>query len=204
MDFDIEALNWDIERRMDRAKAVAIKIKEIVSGRDVRTAMEYGCGTGLVSFNLIHDFEEIILADSSTGMIDVLNNKINESGIKNMIPMRLDLTEDSYTDKKPDIIYAAMVLHHIKNIGQMIESFYTVLNPDGILCIIDLDKEDGSFHAHEPNYDGHNGFSHEFIKEQFLCAGFFDVEVGTFYKDEVIRLEKKVPYSLFYATGVKK
>ncbi len=40
-------------------------------------AMEFGCGTGFISFNLIDSFKSITLIDSSKNMIDILSNKTN-------------------------------------------------------------------------------------------------------------------------------
>lgn len=52
-DFDELALTWDNEpRRVERAKVVANDIIKAISNLDNMSGLEYGCGTGLLSFNL--------------------------------------------------------------------------------------------------------------------------------------------------------
>ena len=60
-----------------------------------------------------------------------------------------------------------MVLHHIQDISRLANKFYTLLNDGGQVIIVDLDKEDGSFHKNEPGFNGHNGFEQEKLKEIF-------------------------------------
>ena len=75
MSFDDYARTWDTERRINRAKIVADKIADSVDIDRNYSAMEFGCGTGLVSFNLYDKFKRITLIDTSKGMIDILNSK---------------------------------------------------------------------------------------------------------------------------------
>lgn len=85
MNFDEKSVTWDNEKRMNRAKIVAEEISKAVSITKANTAMEFGCGTGQVSFNLQDKFKKIVLVDTSKGMIEILNSKIQENGIKNMM-----------------------------------------------------------------------------------------------------------------------
>lgn len=48
------------------------------------TALEYGCGTGLLSFNLQPFLGKIVLADTSEEMLEVLKEKIAASQIKDV------------------------------------------------------------------------------------------------------------------------
>ena len=61
MDFNIEATNWENERREKRAKIIANKIIKSIKIKEKCHALEFGCGTGLVSFNLFDKFEHITL-----------------------------------------------------------------------------------------------------------------------------------------------
>lgn len=73
----------------------------------------------------------------------------------------------------------------------------------GYLCIIDLDEEDGSFHKEDKDFNGHNGFNQNDLKNILLETGFKEAEVNTFYKDEKLVEERKVDYSLFLMVGRK-
>ena len=85
MSFDLRAKNWDTEDRVTRAKEIS---EEIIRGLNLPkeiSVMEFGCGTGLVSFNYKDIFDKITLIDSSQGMIDEVNQKIKSEDIKNQI-----------------------------------------------------------------------------------------------------------------------
>ncbi|MBW6410656.1 class I SAM-dependent methyltransferase [Clostridium weizhouense] len=197
MNFDDEAKNWDTERRINRAKVIANKISNSININKNFSAMEFGCGTGLISFNLYNKFKEITLIDSSKGMIDILNYKINKYKVNNMTAKNLDIFDENSLNMKYDVIYSSMALHHIYNTEKIIKKFYELLNENGYLCIVDLDKDDGSFHKEDPNFNGHNGFDQEELKGVFSSAGFNDVESSTFFNGIKVIDGKKNKYSLF-------
>lgn len=204
MNFDIQSITWDDERRKNRAKLIAEEINKLIQIKKQYTALEFGCGTGIISFYLNDKFEMITLVDTSKGMIDVLNSKIETFEINNMKAYQMDinekhtLPEDSY-----DVIYTSMALHHIIDTETTIKNLYSLLKSDGYLCIIDLDEEDGSFHKEEKDFNGHNGFNQNALKNVLLEIGFKEVEANTFYEDEKIVEQMKVKYSLFLMAGRK-
>jgi len=193
MSFDDYAKTWDTDKRIERAKVVANEISNSINIDKRYSAMEFGCGTGLVSFNLYDKFKNITLIDSSKGMIDILNSKIEKYQVENMVPYHLDISNEESLDMKFDVIYNSMVLHHIHDV----KNFHELLNEDGYLCIVDLDEEDGSFHKNYSDYDGHNGFNHEELKQLLSSVGFKDIEAHSFFYDEKIIENEKIKYSLF-------
>lgn len=197
MSFDEYAKNWDTDKRINRAKIVANEISNSINIDENYSAMEFGCGTGLISFNLYDKFKKITLIDSSKGMIDILNSKINKYKVDNMIAKQLDICDGNLEDEKFDVIYNSMVLHHIHNTKLIINKFYELLNKEGYLCIVDLDEEDGSFHKKYPEFDGHNGFNQDELKDVLASVGFSDIESKTFFYDEKTIDGKKIKYSLF-------
>ena len=198
MSFDNDSRTWDTDIRINRAEAVA---KEIINSIDINknySAMEFGCGTGLVSFNLYEKFKSIALVDSSQGMIEILNSKIEISKVSNMTSYYLDITNKDSLDMKFDVIYTSMVLHHIDDVKAIIKKLYELLNKDGYLCIVDLDEEDGSFHKNNLDFYGRNGFNQDYLKDILISCGFTDVESNTFFYDEKIIDNEKIKYSLFF------
>lgn len=204
MSFDIDSITWDDERRTKRAKLIAEEINKSIQIEEQYIALEFGCGTGLISFCLNDKLKMITLVDTSKGMIEVLNSKIQKHKIDNMKTYQIDinknhiLQEDSY-----DIIYTSMALHHIIDTETTIKNLYKLLKKDGYLCIIELDEEDGSFHEEEENFDGHNGFNQNSLKKLLLEIGFKEVKTNTFYNDKKIVREMEVRYSLFLMVGRK-
>lgn len=201
MNFDIEAVNWDNEKRIKRSKIIAEEISGNIQIKSHYTALDFGCGTGLVSFNLYDKFNSITLIDTSKGMIGLLNEKIKDSGIKNMSALQLDINEDASMIGKFDVIYTSMALHHIKNTEATLKNLYHLLKDGGYLCIVELTEDDGTFHKMEKDFDGHNGFNPDALAEQLANAGFASIVSNVFYSGEKIIADEKVQYSLFIMVG---
>lgn len=201
--FDQSAKNWDSDpMRVERAAAVAAAIRATLPLKAGMTALEYGCGTGLLSFFLQPDFASITLADASQGMLDVLAEKIKAAGVDNMHPLRLDLASDPLPASRFDVTYSLMTLHHIPQIAPILRQFFALLAPGGWLCIADLDAEDGSFHT-EGSTDVHKGFERASLQKQVEAAGFHEVFFTTAYKiNKLVGSEKRV-FPVFLLTARK-
>lgn len=203
MDYDNKALSWDSEKRINRAKIIAEEILKRIEIKESFNALEFGCGTGLISFNLYKSFKEITLVDTSKGMIDVLNSKIEKNNIKNMTAYQLDINDQQIIEEKYDVIYTSMVLHHIKDTKRVLMGLINLLNKNGYLCIIDLDEEDGSFHSNEKDFDGHNGFNQESLIGILRRLGINDVNSSNFYSDKKGIEGREIDYKLFIMIGKK-
>ncbi len=196
--FDDRAKVWDSDpMKVDRARSVANAIRAAVDLRPGMTALEVGCGTGLLSFFLKEDFASITLADTSEGMLEVLSDKIKAAQAEHMHPVRLDLALDPLPAQKFDVIYSLMVLHHIHDTDTILRNFHQILQPDGWLFVADLDEEDGSFHT-DGSTDVHLGFSREELQKRVEAAGFAHVWFSTAYNiEKMIRRRAKIIPSLF-------
>lgn len=201
MEFDKYAEKWDTPLRIKRAKTIADKIKSMITC-DNLTAMEFGCGTGLVSFNLYDKFKKVTMIDASEGMIEILKSKIDEYKVTNMEPICIDLCNEKL-DESYDVIYNSMVLHHIEDTNFIVKNFYDHLNNSGHLYIVDLNEEDGRFHMNYPDFHGHNGFDQNKLQKILEEAGFTDVKSTTFYEGEKEIQGEAIKYSLFIMEGKK-
>src|SRR5512138_2296225 len=105
--FDERAKDWDSDpKKVERARVVAEAIRNTIPLSREMKALEYGCGTGLLSFALQSYLGEITLADTSQGMLDVLREKIAKAGVTNMHPVRLDLASDPLPLDRYDLTYS--------------------------------------------------------------------------------------------------
>ena len=180
--FDERAKDWDADpMKVERARIVADAIRSALPLRPEMTALEYGCGTGLLSFFLRTEFASITQADTSQGMLDVLSGKIKAAGVANMFPVRLDLGTDPLPVVRFHVLYSLMTLHHIPDTDGILQKFQAVLEPGGWLALADLDREDGSFHCSEVT-DVHHGFAREKLQAQVEAAGFRDVAFRTVFE----------------------
>ena len=201
--FDERAKDWDANpMRVERARIVAQAIRQAVPLRPGMTALELGCGTGLLSFALQPDFASITLADTSQGMLDVLSEKIKAAGADNMHPLSLDLASDPLPASRFEIIYSLMTMHHIPATDQVLRQCHALIVPGGWLCIADLEKEDGSFHQDTPDFDGHDGFDRDALQSKVEAAGFENVRFSTVFsvRKRIDDVEKVFPLFLMTAS----
>ena len=173
MHFDEQAKDWDNDpKKTERAIIIAKEIMEFIPATSLNKALEFGCGTGLLSFQLKDFFKSITLADSSAGMIQVLKEKIEKTGIKNFNPVQIDFLENDLSTTDFDVIYSLMTLHHVLDVENIAKGFNSKIQPGGYLCIADLVEEDGTFHSEYPDFDGHNGFDKEKLSKTLSDNGF--------------------------------
>ncbi len=200
-EFDIKAAEWD--RNMmhrDRAEAVAGEIIKQIPLNTGMTALEFGAGTGLLSFILKDYLKEITLIDNSEGMVKVLNEKLITTKTGNLKVVKADLEHEEYPAGDFDLIYTLMVLHHVGDIKTVIKKFHDLLNPGGWLAIGDLYSEDGSFHGE--GFTGHLGFDPEALSSLLEKHGFSDVSHRKVYViDKVIAENQRKTFDVFLMTA---
>jgi len=174
-EFDNRAGDWDKNlMHLRRSEAIAIALMCRVTISSKMTALEFGAGTGLLSFILKDKFSEIVMMDSSKEMIRVTEIKIAESGNQNMKALWIDLEKEDFTGQF-DLVYSQMVLHHVNNIDLIFNKFKALIKPGGYLAIADLYTEDGSFHGDD--FTGHNGFDVDRLNRQLETGGFNNIVI---------------------------
>lgn len=200
--FDSKARQWDENPVfVERGRKIAAALRSSVPLNPTMTALDYGCGTGLLSFPLKDELGRITLTDTSQGMLDVLAEKIAVLGAANMTPLKADLSVEAIPAGRFDVIYSAMTLHHIPDTDAILAAFHAHLNPGGWLGIADLDQEDGSFHGIE--VDVHHGFDRETLAEKTRRAGFTDVGFQTVFEIEKDKPEGRRAYPVFLMVARK-
>ncbi len=202
--FDERARDWDSDpRKVERARLVAEAIRDTIPLSPGMSALEYGCGTGLLSFALQSHLGRITLADTSQGMLDVLAGKIAAAGVTNMHPIKLDLAVDPLPAGRFQLIYSLMTLHHIRDVKEVLFKFNALLETGGYLLVADLDKEDGSFHT-DGTTDVHKGFERDDLQGMVEAAGFGNVMFSTAYqiRKEVNGRQRVFPVFLLSAQKI--
>ena len=162
--FDKAAATWDNKpRRVQLAEKISAAIAKLPLNTTM-SGMEFGCGTGLVSLALAPKLKKLTALDTSQGMLDVLQEKIDEQQLDNMHCLNADIFQDAYRERY-DLIICSMTLHHLEDAAGLLKRFSELLNPGGYLAVADLVTEDGSFH--DPAVKGihHDGFSTEALEK---------------------------------------
>lgn len=201
--FDMAALTWDEKpMRVNIAKAVADGIKrQIKLGQDFKV-LDFGCGTGLVSFFISDSVKKIVGLDSSKGMVEVFNQKAKENNI-NAVAYQIDLFNQDFEDKDFNLIVSSMVFHHIKDVVQMLSRLSNHLVDGGYIAVADLLKEDGTFHDDNEGVE-HFGFEIEEFKLYLKDAGFDDVKGEIVFELEKEKNGQKRKYPVFLISGRKR
>jgi ubiquinone/menaquinone biosynthesis C-methylase UbiE len=177
--FDQEAANWDqAPGRAKVAQDIAKSIMREITLTPDMDVLDFGCGTGLLTFALRPFVRSITGVDSSRGMLDVFKTKIKEQHLSNVEADYLDLDKGDILEGSYHLVVSSMTLHHVKNISSLLKRFYSILLPSGQLAIADLDSDEGLFHS---NNDGvfHFGFDREDLHCMLIDAGFRDVRQQT-------------------------
>ncbi|WP_242336748.1 MULTISPECIES: class I SAM-dependent methyltransferase [Anaeromyxobacter] len=183
-DFDARARTWDEDAsKVERAQRVAAAIASVVPSLSGKAVLEYGAGTGLLGLALQPLVREVTLADSSREMLAVAGEKIASGGVRNARTLYLDLAAGPPPDLRFDLVCSLMTLHHIPDTDGVLGAFHRLLERDGVLCIADLDAEDGSFHG--PGFSGHKGFERADLGARMERSGFRNVRFSTVH--EVVR-----------------
>jgi tRNA (cmo5U34)-methyltransferase len=203
-DFDSKASEWDNNpMHWDRSEAIAKEIIKHIPIKKEMTALEFGAGTGILSFLLKDNFKEITLMDNSSEMIKVIRGKIESTKVKNLKAVNIDLEHSDYKRAGVDVIFTQMVLHHVADIDNIIKKFYNLLNRGGYIAIADLYSEDGSFHGE--GFIGHMGFDIENLSDQISKVGFTNIsERQCFVMDRKVSETETKKFGVFLLIANKK
>ncbi len=197
--FDAVAEQWDEEpRRVKLAGEIAAAIQEGIPLSGDWDALDFGCGTGLVTFQLAPFVHSITGVDSSSGMIERLTAKIATAGVSNVSAKLYNPDTAELSAGRYHLITSAMTLHHVKDIVPLLASFKALLHPGGRIALADLETEDGSFHE-DPTGVFHHGFSAEELSDMLRKAGFSAVSIET--ATTIVKGERIFPVLLATATS---
>lgn len=178
-DFDKAAPSWDeLPRRVRLVADIARTISEEIDLNGGMDVLDFGCGTGLLTFQLQPSVHFIRGVDSSRGMLDVFGAKIQERDLKNIEAFHLDPDEGDVIEGKYHLVVSSMAFHHIQNVGPLLDRLHEIILPGGHICIADLDSDDGQFHG---DSDGvfHNGFDRARLRRTLAAAGFEEIRDRT-------------------------
>jgi ubiquinone/menaquinone biosynthesis C-methylase UbiE len=178
--FDQKAATWDEEpRRVALAKAIAEGIMDSTRLTGEMDILDFGCGTGLLTLNLQPYVQSITGMDTSRGMLDKLAAKIERQQLANVNLFCGDFSTGEQPEGSFHLIASAMTLHHVADIPRLFAVLSGLLAPGGVLCLADLDKEDGTFHDDSAGVL-HAGFDRTLLKKDLTAAGF------TVYHDAIV------------------
>jgi 2-polyprenyl-3-methyl-5-hydroxy-6-metoxy-1,4-benzoquinol methylase len=202
--FNKSADQWDKPQRVAMANNVSEAIRKNIPLSKTMTAMEFGCGTGLISMALAPEVKHVLAVDMSENMLAVLKKKIADNRVDNITPRQIDPAGGELPGERFDLIFSSMVLHHVKHVDNLLETFFKLLNPGGRLALADLDAEDGGFHGDIPDVF-HLGFDRKELGQMLERKGFTDISATTAHvmKKQSATTGKPAEFPVFLITAKK-
>jgi SAM-dependent methyltransferase len=192
--FDERARDWDTPVRRARAEAVADAIRASVPLTPTTRTIDIGAGTGLLGLALADDVGDLVLAEPSEGMREVIGEKLAASDRTDVTAVPFDLTGGPPPAEPFDLAISLLVLHHVEETAAALVAIRGLLRPGGRIAIADLDTEDGTFHDADAEGIHHLGFDREALGELARDAGFVDVGFRT--ATEIVEDGRRYPIFL--------
>lgn len=199
--FDEAAKTWENKQTsIDSSNACVENFKKYITLNENSKILDYGCGTGFIAFALSTEQNNVIGMDYSIGMVTKFNEKAKELNFSNIQAIQHNINEENLPKNEFDLFISSMTMHHIKDTKMFAKKAYESLKNGGVICINDLEEEDGTFHSRHNN-DGveHFGYNIEKICKIFENAGFEIISCDTVFVHE--RNDKEYP--LFNLIGKK-
>ena len=194
--FDTLAREWDLKpQRVESAKNLSDKLKSLFSLENM-DILDYGAGTGLVTFSLCQTARRVVAMDNSKKMLEEIDKKSENAAIDNVHTHYHDINKEDLPKAQFDLFVSAMTMHHIDDTKDFLTKAKNSLVKGGYLAIKDLESEDGSFHSMGNDDVAHLGFDKPTIEALFVELG---MEVVFFETVEVI--SKKQDYPIFLIVG---
>ncbi len=175
--FAHKSKSWDMNsKRVKNAQRIAeLIVKNIKLARQMEI-MDFGAGTGLLSYFVAPFVKKIIAIDNSPSMLLEFENKCSEFACETEVIAK-DLSTETL-ERRFDGIISSMTMHHLKDTLALFHKLYTMLEDGGFIALADLDSEDGSFHSDNTGVF-HHGFDREALKVIAQEAGFKNISFDT-------------------------
>ncbi len=195
--FAHKSKSWDMNsKRVKNAKGIAELIVKNIKLDKSMELMDFGAGTGLLSYFVAPFVKKIVAVDNSPSMLVEFENKCDEFSCETEV-IEKDLSSEAL-DRNFDGIISSMTIHHLEDTAALLSKLYDMLNDGGFVAIADLDSEDGSFHSDNTGVF-HYGFDRHLLAQHAQEAGFKDV---TFSLASTIS-KPHADFTVFLMTAVK-
>ncbi len=175
--FAHKSKSWDMSsRRVKNAQSISDSILNNIKLNDDMVLMDFGAGTGLLSYFVAPKVDTIVAVDNSPSMLEQFREKSSEFDCKTEI-IQKDLSRETI-EREFDGIISSMTAHHLEDIPALFSKFYTMTKSGGFIAIADLDSEDGTFHSDDTGVH-HHGFDRDILRDMVEDAGFSNIQFDT-------------------------
>lgn len=185
------------EETRDRSVVFGNEISSSVTLCKSMQVLDFGSGSGALTSQLIDKVNKITALDISPAPLEELNKCKDLKGKVETICQNI---LDTPLNRTFDLIISSMAIHHIKSLDILFKRFSDNLKSGGKIALIDLDKEDGSFHVNGKEGIAHFGFDREKLIFCLKNAGFNDIQFKSIHN--LNRNGKEFPVFLVVANKI--
>lgn len=192
--FEQMALRYDTEERKNIAHTVAQKVSSELTDTQNLSALDYGCGTGLLGLELVDMFKTMLFVDTSAQMLAQVERKIEKAQISTASTLCSDFCMEPPSNVKADYMLMSQVLLHVKDYVLLLNRLYDMLNRDGHLIVVDFDLNERIV-----SNMVHHGFEQSKLKLLLKQIGFASVHAQTFYHGQKMFMKEDASLFLLHA-----
>lgn len=195
--FAHKSKSWDMNsKRVQNAKGIAELIVKNIKLDKSMELMDFGAGTGLLSYFVAPFVKKIVAVDNSPSMLVEFENKCDEFSCETEV-IEKDLSSETL-EREFDGIISSMTIHHLEDTAALLSKLYAMLDDGGFVAIADLDSEDGTFHSDNEGVF-HYGFDRHMLAQYAQEVGFKDVTFSLANKISKPHRE----FTVFLMTAIK-
>lgn len=177
--WDESAAGWDDEPAVQKYAAAAFG--SLVAALDERglsvsgaTVLDFGCGTGLLTEQLVRDAESIDAVDTSTAMIRALAAKVATRGWRHVRTSE----EIPASTRSHDLVVCSSVCSFVDDYPGTVQQLVALLRPGGTFVQWDWERDDTAS-------TDDDGLSRSEIGRALDAAGLVSVHVDTAFRVEI-------------------
>lgn len=134
--WDMSSKNYDkTEERFEyiHSKSRA-NTKKYLKSSDI--VLDYGCGTGTTSIEIVNQVKEIYAIDISSKMIEIAKRKAISSKVENINFSQTDIFDKRYKNVSFDVILAFNMLHTVPAPENVVKRIHELLKPEGLFISV--------------------------------------------------------------------
>ncbi|EKM83148.1 hypothetical protein AGABI1DRAFT_69361 [Agaricus bisporus var. burnettii JB137-S8] len=208
--------NFDAPHALELARRAANVFRRAYDfDEDETRVLDFACGVGHLSRELVPYVKSIVGVDISQRMVDEYNRRSLNQGIEpeEMRAIQADILLSSTSSELQemkgtyDVVVCAAAYHHFDDITVMTRALVEFLKPGGMLLVLDLLKDE-NVDTEElfPEHRKHDivahrgGLSKAQMEEAFVAA----TGLQSFKMSDAIKARKRGhPTTLFLAQGIR-
>lgn len=136
--------------------------------------LDFGCGTGLLAFELQPWCSAVLGLDTSQGMLEVMEEKITAAGMQSKMRTTRSLQEAG----EFDLIVSMLCIHHVKDCALQLKELSSLLRPSGRLVIVDFEATENARIFHKESERKGDHYEHDGLPAKELTQWLKDASMS--------------------------